>query len=106
MTSSTDKEHASDRESSAATTVPNLVMAEQITHDVVKEAQSMGVPPIDVSASTTQSSAGNGEAPSGPNDFNSKASDAPTTTNSKQDNAAAGAPKTAGGDIVSALWPI
>jgi hypothetical protein len=57
-------------------------MAEQITHDVVKEAQSMGgASPIDDSASTTNTSAGNGEAPSGPTTINSKSSDALSTTN-------------------------
>ncbi|KAF1846794.1 uncharacterized protein K460DRAFT_283499 [Cucurbitaria berberidis CBS 394.84] len=42
-------------------------MAEQVTNDVVKEAQSMGRPaPIDDTASTTKIPAVNGELPSGP----------------------------------------
>ncbi|KAH7089162.1 hypothetical protein FB567DRAFT_326411 [Paraphoma chrysanthemicola] len=42
-------------------------MAEQVTKDVVKEAQSVGRPaPIDDSASTTITPAANGELPSGP----------------------------------------
>ncbi|KAF2682115.1 hypothetical protein K458DRAFT_72325 [Lentithecium fluviatile CBS 122367] len=77
-------------------------MAEQITHDVVKEAQSMGgVSPIDDSASTTNTSAGNGEAPSGPTALDSKPSDAPPTTNATNDAAAVGTEQprdTAGGD--------
>lgn len=90
---SPDKEPHSDRRPFAAATVPKIVMAEQITHDVVKEAQSMGGPsPIDVSASATNSSAGNGEAPSGPTTLDSKPSDAlATTTNTKtKDTAAVG----------------
>jgi hypothetical protein len=84
--SSTDKDQPSDQELSAAPTVPNLVMAEQITHDVVKEAQSMGgVSPIDESASTTNTSAGNGEAPSGPPTLDPKPSDALSKTNATDD---------------------
>ncbi|KAH4400453.1 hypothetical protein HBI24_080700 [Parastagonospora nodorum] len=42
-------------------------MAEQVTKDVVKEAQSVGRPaPIDDTASTTSTPAVNGETPSGP----------------------------------------
>lgn len=42
-------------------------MAEQITHDVVKEAQSMGDhSPIDETAASTNHPAGDGEAPSAP----------------------------------------
>jgi hypothetical protein len=59
-------EHESDNES-LATTVPETVMAEQVTKDVVKEAQSVGRPaPIDDTASTTNTPAANGELPSGP----------------------------------------
>jgi hypothetical protein len=107
MTSSTDKEHASDQEPVAAPTVPNLVMAEQTTHDVVKEAQSMGaVSPIDDSASATNTSAGNGEAPSGPTTLDSKPSDAPSTTNATKDEPAVDTEQhaeTVGGDAVSTL---
>ncbi|KAF1919617.1 hypothetical protein BDU57DRAFT_536577 [Ampelomyces quisqualis] len=59
-------EHESDK-ASCAPTVPETVMAEQVTKDVVKEAQSMGHPaPIDEPASTTSNPAANGELPSGP----------------------------------------
>ena len=80
-------------------------MAEQTTHDVVKEAQSMGAAsPIDDSASATNTSAGNGEAPSGPPTLDSKPSDAPSTTNATKDESAVGTeqqPETAGVDAVS-----
>ncbi|KAF9739563.1 hypothetical protein PMIN04_010777 [Paraphaeosphaeria minitans] len=80
--SSPRKERPSDREPPAATTDLHIVMAEQITRDVVKEAQSVGGPaPIDDTASTTNDSAGNGEVPSGPNPRDSSPSDEPTTTN-------------------------
>jgi hypothetical protein len=50
---SVDTEHESDVDS-LATAVPETVMAEQVTKDVVKEAQSVGRPaPIDDTASTT-----------------------------------------------------
>ncbi|OAL45220.1 hypothetical protein IQ07DRAFT_520073 [Pyrenochaeta sp. DS3sAY3a] len=50
-----------------AVAVLETVMAEQVTNDVVKEAQSVGHPaPIDGTASTPQSPAVNGESPSGP----------------------------------------
>ena len=66
-----DAEHESDKES-CATTVPETVMAEQVTKDVVKEAQSVGRPaPIDDTASTTKTPAVNGELPSGPATTNS-----------------------------------
>ncbi|KAH8728669.1 hypothetical protein GQ44DRAFT_701796 [Phaeosphaeriaceae sp. PMI808] len=56
-------------------------MAEQVTKDVVKEAQSMGRPaPIDDSASTTNSAAAHGGLPSGP---------ATTTTSTSPDAASA-----------------
>ncbi|KAF2031558.1 hypothetical protein EK21DRAFT_63068 [Setomelanomma holmii] len=63
--SSFDTEHASDNDS-LATTVPETVMAEQVTKDVVKEAQSVGRPaPIDDTASTTNTPAADGELPLG-----------------------------------------
>ena len=72
-TSVTHAEHDSNNNSSTAT-VPETVMAEQVTKHVVKEAQSVGPSaPIDDTASTTNSLAANGEQPSGP----------ATTTNSK-----------------------
>ncbi|KAF1966093.1 hypothetical protein BU23DRAFT_560553 [Bimuria novae-zelandiae CBS 107.79] len=76
-------------------------MAEQITQDVVKEAQSMGGPsPIDDTASTTNDSAGNGEAPSGPNTLDLKPSDDPTmnsATPPDSSSAAAQPAETVGG---------
>jgi hypothetical protein len=76
----------------AATTALQIVMAEQITRDVVKEAQSVGGPaPIDDTASTTNNSAGNGEAPSGPNTHDSNPSDDPTATNATNSASAASA---------------
>ena len=81
-------EHQSNSKSSTAT-VPGTVMAEQITNDVVKEAQSVGRPaPIDDTATTTKPSAASGEQPSDPTTANSKPFKAPsassntTTTNS------------------------
>jgi hypothetical protein len=63
---SVDTEHESDVDS-LATAVPETVMAEQVTKDVVKEAQSVGRPaPIDDTASTTNTPAAHGELPSGP----------------------------------------
>ncbi|KAF2739043.1 hypothetical protein EJ04DRAFT_9095 [Polyplosphaeria fusca] len=54
-------------------------MAEQITHDVVKQAQSMGGPsPIDAPATTTNPSAGDGDAPSESVNQNPKTSEAPS----------------------------
>lgn len=104
MSTRPDKEHHSDRASSAAATDSQIVMAEQITHDVVKEAQSMGGPsPVDDTASTTNTTAGNGEAPSGPTTLDSTSSDAlPTTTKAKPADTApadvAQPSETAGGD--------
>jgi len=62
--SATDKESDSDKDPSSAHTVSEPVMAEQITQDVVKEAQSMGgSPPIGDSATTiNHSTADDGEA--------------------------------------------
>lgn len=55
------REHHSDKDTFVALTVTQIVMAEQITHDVVKEAQSMGGPaPIDDTATSTNTPAGNG----------------------------------------------
>ena len=97
------KEQASDTEPPAATADPQIVMAEQITHDVVKEAQSVGGPsPIDDTASTTNNSAGNGEAPSGPKTTDSKASDSLATASAPAPDAASGAaqpPSTANGNL-------
>lgn len=86
---SPDKERRSDSKPLAAAIDPKIVMAEQITHDVVKEAQSMGGPsPIDNTASTTENSAGNGEAPSGPSTIKANPSDATPTTNATAENIA------------------
>ncbi|KAF2188181.1 hypothetical protein K469DRAFT_684919 [Zopfia rhizophila CBS 207.26] len=71
-----DEEDRSDRDLSTADTVKKIVMAEQITQDVVKEAQSMGDSPIDATATTTKNSAGNGETPSASTTTNSKPSEA------------------------------
>jgi hypothetical protein len=75
-----DEPH-SDTGSLAAPTDPRIVMAEQITHDVVKEALSMGGPsPVDDTATTTNDSAGAGEVPSSPTTTNLRASyDIPST---------------------------
>jgi hypothetical protein len=76
---SVDTEHESDVDS-LATTVPETVMAEQVTKDVVKEAQSVGRPaPIDDTASTTNNPAANGELPSGPATTNSTTSEPNST---------------------------
>jgi hypothetical protein len=62
-----DKDEISDKDCSTARTVTQIVMAEQIIQDVVKEAQSMGdASPIDATATTTNNSAGDGEALSEP----------------------------------------
>jgi hypothetical protein len=108
MSSPADKEHISDQELLAASTVPNLVMAEQITHDVVKEAQSVGgISPIDDSASTTHTSAGNGKAPSGPPTLDSQPSDDRSITDATNDAAVGDtqqSPETADVDAVSIDW--
>ena len=58
-----DKDEVSDKDRSTACTVTQIVMAEQIIQDVVKEAQSVGdASPIDATATTTNNSAGDGEA--------------------------------------------
>ncbi|KAF2473935.1 uncharacterized protein BDR25DRAFT_126217 [Lindgomyces ingoldianus] len=87
-------------------------MAEQITHDVVKEAQSMGVnSPIDDPATTTNNSAGVGEALSDSTTAEPKPSEAiPTTsTNATSTNAdqVGGAPRSdkAGGHVSAAPAP-
>ena len=84
-----DTEHESDNDS-FATTVPQTVMAEQVTNDVVKEAQSVGRPaPIDDTASTTNTPAANGELPSGPATTNSTISEPPSiATNATSADAA------------------
>lgn len=80
-TSVTPAEQHSNNNSSTAT-VSETVMAEQVTNDVVKEAQSVGLSaPIDDTASTTNSLAANGEQPSGPaTTTNSKSSEAPSAS--------------------------
>lgn len=100
-TSVTHAEHDSNNNSSTAT-VPQTVMAEQVTNDVVKEAQSVGPSaPIDDTASTTNTLAATGEQPSGPATTNGKSSEAPpastnaTTTDSAS---AAGAQASANSD--------
>jgi hypothetical protein len=84
-----ESEHESDRDS-LATTVAETVMAEQVTKDVVKEAQSVGRPaPIDDTASTTNTPAAGGELPTGPATTNSTTSDqTPTATNATSTHAA------------------
>lgn len=77
-TSVTHAEPDSNNNSLAAT-VPETVMAEQVTNHVVKEAQSVGPSaPIDDTASTTNSLAANGEQPSGPTITNGTPSEAPS----------------------------
>lgn len=82
-------EHDSDK-AFLATTVPETVMAEQVTKDVVKEAQSMGRPaPIDDTASTTNTPAAHGELPSGPATSSSTTSEPiSTATNATSTDAA------------------
>lgn len=82
-------------------------MAEQVTNDVVKEAQSVGRPaPIDEPASTTNSSAVNGEQPSGPANTNSKSSDTSASTNATTEPAStAGAQASANGHGLAASAP-
>lgn len=90
---SVDTEHESDVDS-LATTVLETVMAEQVTKDVVKEAQSVGRPaPIDDTASTTNNPAAQGELPSGPattnpttSEPNSTATDATTADSASAAN--------------------
>jgi hypothetical protein len=72
--------------SRAAPTDPGIVMAEQITHDVVKEALSMGgLSPVDDTATTTNDSAGAGEVPSSPTTTNPIASNEPHSTAASTD---------------------
>ena len=104
--SSPSREQASDGEPPAATTDPQIVMAEQITHNVVNEAQqSAGDGSADCdTVSTTNTSAGNGETPSGTDTRDSKLSDnsAPQivkTSDVASDAAPPSLSDTAGGDI-------
>ena len=104
-TSVTHAEHDSNNNSSTAT-VPETVMAEQVTKHVVKEAQSVGPSaPIDDTASTTNSLAAHGEQPSGPATTNGTSSELPsastnaTTTDSAS---AAGARASANSDGLAA----
>ncbi|KAF1956004.1 hypothetical protein CC80DRAFT_535991 [Byssothecium circinans] len=78
-------------------------MAEQNTQDVVKEAQSAGhVLPVDVNATSTSTTAGNGTAPSAKATLDSKPFDAPISTSSTSSDAPAAttsqSPDKAGGD--------
>lgn len=78
-----------------ADTVTQIVMAEQITHHVVKEAQSMGGPsPIDDTATSTTAPAGDGEAPSAPPTANPKSETTPESNVKSLDGASAGGEKT------------
>jgi hypothetical protein len=98
---SVDTEHESDVES-LATTVPETVMAEQVTKDVVKEAQSVGRPaPIDDTASTTSTPAVNGELASGPATTHATTSEPNSTaTNATSaDAASAGSVHVSGKDL-------
>ncbi|ORY09658.1 hypothetical protein BCR34DRAFT_589136 [Clohesyomyces aquaticus] len=99
-----DEDHRSDKAPRVADTVLQIVMAEQITHDVVKEAQSMGGPsPIDDPATATNNDAGDGEAPSdsttantNPSDTLSKTSSNATSTHADQVDSASTSDKTGG----------
>jgi hypothetical protein len=83
-----ESEHESDNDS-LPTTVAETVMAEQVTKDVVKEAQSMGRPaPIDDTASTTNTPAANGELPSGPATATSTSEQHPRATDATRADAA------------------
>lgn len=93
-------EQQSNRNPSPAT-VPHTVMAEQVTNDVVNEAQSVGRPaPIDDTATTTNSSAVNGEQPSGlPATTTSRPSEPAAPTNATTNPpSTAGAQASANGD--------
>ena len=105
-----DRTHSEDRSDKGfpADAAPRIVMAEQITHDVVKEAQSMGGPSlIDDPATTTNNSAGDGEASSEPTTADPNPSEAfPTTsTNATSTDATQvdgiQASEKAGGDAVT-----
>jgi hypothetical protein len=75
MSTPQHKDDVSDKALHSARTVTKIVMAEQITQDVVKEAQSVGnALPIDDTATTTQSSAGDGATPSDSSTADSKLS--------------------------------
>lgn len=88
-------EHTSDKDFLTAATVIKIVMAEQITHDVVKEAQSMGGPsPIDDNATSTSTHAGDGATPSAPPTANSKPSDTTSTNATSTDGTSAGKTQT------------
>jgi hypothetical protein len=85
------REHPSDKALFTARTVTQIVMAEQITHDVVKEAQSVGGPsPIDDPATSPKTSAGDGDAPSAPPTTSPKPSET-TSTNAPSTDGAPGA---------------
>ena len=80
--SSFGAQHGSDSES-LATTVEETVMAEQVTKDAVKEAQSAArLAPVDDTASTNSTPAVNGELPSGPKTTTSAPFDHSSTTTS------------------------
>ncbi|KAF2645343.1 hypothetical protein P280DRAFT_117523 [Massarina eburnea CBS 473.64] len=65
-------------------------MAEQNTQDVVKEAQSTGgASPVDVNATSTNTTAGNGTTPSGTATLDPNPSDAPPATSPTPGDAAA-----------------
>jgi len=85
MSPAIHKDGISDKDTYSAHTVKQIVMAEQITQDVVKEAQSMGnALPIDDTATTTQSSAGDGQTPADPSTANPNSSK-PSPTASQRD---------------------
>ncbi|CAI6332545.1 unnamed protein product [Periconia digitata] len=66
-------------------------MAEQITQDVVKEAQSAGnALPVDVNASTTNTTAGNGPAATDPSTLDSQRDNNPPETNETTERLANG----------------
>lgn len=98
-------EHHSDSHFSPPA-VPHTVMAEQVTNDVVKEAQSVGPSaPIDDTASATNTSAASGEQPSGPATTDSKSINSPpaptnatTATTDSASASAADAKASANGD--------
>ncbi|KAF2994493.1 hypothetical protein E8E13_002051 [Curvularia kusanoi] len=93
-----EQEQGSDNNSSPPA-VAHTVMAEQVTNDVVKEAQSVGrSAPIDDTATTTNASAPSGEKPLGPATTDSKPADAAAnatiTTTTTTDSAPAADEKT------------
>ncbi|KAF1994806.1 hypothetical protein P154DRAFT_624469 [Amniculicola lignicola CBS 123094] len=83
-----DRAARSDNKTLPVATDTQIVMAEQITHDVVKEAQSMGrSSPIDDTVTSTNHSARDGGAPFEPTTANSHSSDSSLTASANASSA-------------------